>query len=71
MTVASQLAHRRSAAGAEWDLTGALVCVGAGAPIRNFILTRRDPAEMPQWPLVTYVDDITKTLRRGAGHERT
>jgi dihydrofolate reductase len=33
-----------------------------GVPI--FILTRREPDEMPQWPLVTYVDDITDAMTR-------
>jgi dihydrofolate reductase len=33
-----------------------------GVPI--FILTRRDPAEMRQWPLVTYVDDVTTAMTR-------
>ena len=27
-----------------------------------FILTRRDPDEMPQWPLVTYVNDVTSAM---------
>jgi dihydrofolate reductase len=31
-----------------------------GVPI--FILTRRDPDEMPQWPLVTYVNDVTSAM---------
>jgi dihydrofolate reductase len=31
-----------------------------GVPI--FILTRRDPDEMPQWPLVTYVHDVTSAM---------
>ena len=31
-----------------------------GVPI--FILTRRDPAELRQWPLVTYVDDVTTAM---------
>jgi dihydrofolate reductase len=31
-----------------------------GVPI--FILTRRDPAGLPQWPLVTYVDDVTAAM---------
>lgn len=33
-----------------------------GVPI--FILTRTDPAELKQWPLVTYVDDITTAMTR-------
>ena len=33
-----------------------------GVPI--FILTRRDPAELRQWPLVTYVDDVTTAMTR-------
>jgi dihydrofolate reductase len=33
-----------------------------GVPI--FILTRREPAEMPQWPLVTYVNDVTSAVTR-------
>jgi dihydrofolate reductase len=33
-----------------------------GAPI--FILTRRDPAELRQWPLVTYVSDVTTAMAR-------
>jgi dihydrofolate reductase len=33
-----------------------------GVPI--FILTRRDPGEMPQWPLVTYVNDVTSAMAR-------
>jgi dihydrofolate reductase len=33
-----------------------------GVPI--FILTRRDPADLEQWPLVTYVDDVTTAMRR-------
>jgi dihydrofolate reductase len=33
-----------------------------GVPI--FILTRREPDEMPQWPLVTYVDGITDAMTR-------
>ncbi len=33
-----------------------------GAPI--FILTRRDPAELRQWPLVTYVNDVTTAMAR-------
>jgi dihydrofolate reductase len=31
-----------------------------GVPI--FILTRRDPNELRQWPLVTYVDDVTAAM---------
>jgi dihydrofolate reductase len=27
-----------------------------------FILTRRDPDDMPQWPLVTYVNDVTSVM---------
>ena len=33
-----------------------------GVPI--FILTRRDPDGMQQWPLVTYVDDVTTVMAR-------
>jgi dihydrofolate reductase len=33
-----------------------------GVPI--FILTRRDPGEMEQWPLVTYVNDVTEAMNR-------
>ena len=33
-----------------------------GVPI--FILTRQDPAELRQWPLVTYVDDVTTAMAR-------
>ena len=33
-----------------------------GVPI--FFLTRRDPDEMPQWPLVTYVDDVTTAMTK-------
>jgi dihydrofolate reductase len=33
-----------------------------GVPI--FILTRRDPHGMQQWPLVTYVDDVTTAMTR-------
>ena len=33
-----------------------------GVPI--FILTRRDPDEMPQWPLVTYVSDVARAMTR-------
>jgi dihydrofolate reductase len=32
-----------------------------GAPI--FVLSRRPPAAQPQWPGVTYVDDVTKAMR--------
>jgi dihydrofolate reductase len=31
-----------------------------GVPI--FILTRRDPAELPAWPLVSYVSDVTEAM---------
>ena len=31
-----------------------------GAPI--FILTRLDPADLRQWPLVTYVNDVTSAM---------
>jgi dihydrofolate reductase len=31
-----------------------------GVPI--FILTRQDPAELRQWPLVTYVNDVTTAM---------
>ncbi|HEV3472562.1 MAG TPA: dihydrofolate reductase family protein [Actinomycetota bacterium] len=31
-----------------------------GVPI--FILTRRDPADLKQWPLVTYVNDVTRAM---------
>jgi dihydrofolate reductase len=31
-----------------------------GVPI--FILTRRDPDEIEQWPLITYVDDVTTAM---------
>jgi dihydrofolate reductase len=31
-----------------------------GVPI--FILTRHDPAELRQWPLVTYVNDVTTAM---------
>jgi dihydrofolate reductase len=33
-----------------------------GVPI--FILTRRDPDEMPRWPLVNYVHDVTSAMTR-------
>ena len=33
-----------------------------GVPI--FILTRHDPAELRQWPLVTYVNDVTTAMTR-------
>jgi dihydrofolate reductase len=33
-----------------------------GVPI--FILTRHDPADLRQWPLVTYVNDVTTTMTR-------
>jgi dihydrofolate reductase len=33
-----------------------------GVPI--FILTRHDPAELKQWPLVTYVSDVTTAMTR-------
>jgi dihydrofolate reductase len=33
-----------------------------GVPI--FILTRHDPADLRQWPLVTYVDDVTTAMTR-------
>jgi dihydrofolate reductase len=33
-----------------------------GVPI--FILTRRDPGELRQWPLVTYLDDVTTAMTR-------
>ncbi len=39
-----------------------------GVPI--FILTRHDPADLKQWPLVTYVNDVTTAMtraREGAG----
>jgi dihydrofolate reductase len=31
-----------------------------GVPI--FILTRQDPADLKQWPLVTYVNDVTSAM---------
>lgn len=31
-----------------------------GVPI--FILTRQDPARFQQWPLVTYIDDVTRAM---------
>jgi dihydrofolate reductase len=33
-----------------------------GVPI--FILTRRDPDDVRQWPLVSYVDDVTAAMTR-------
>jgi dihydrofolate reductase len=33
-----------------------------GVPI--FILTRHDPADLRQWPLVTYVNDVTTAMTR-------
>jgi dihydrofolate reductase len=33
-----------------------------GVPI--FILTRQDPATLRQWPLVSYVDDVTSAMTR-------
>jgi dihydrofolate reductase len=33
-----------------------------GVPI--FILTRHDPADFRQWPLVTYVDDVTTAMTK-------
>ena len=39
-----------------------------GVPI--FILSRREPAELQQWPLVTYVDDVATAMseaKRAAG----
>jgi dihydrofolate reductase len=33
-----------------------------GVPI--FILTRRDPDDLPQWPLVTYANDVTSAMTR-------
>jgi dihydrofolate reductase len=41
-----------------------------GVPI--FILTRRDPSELQQWPLVTYVDDVRTAMaeaKRAAGEK--
>ena len=29
-----------------------------------FILTRQGPDAMPQWPLVSYVDDVTSAMRQ-------
>jgi dihydrofolate reductase len=34
-----------------------------GVPI--FILTRQDPADLREWPLVTYVDDVASAMTRG------
>jgi dihydrofolate reductase len=31
-----------------------------GVPI--FILTRQDPSDLKQWPLVTYIDDVTAAM---------
>jgi dihydrofolate reductase len=39
-----------------------------GVPI--FIVTRREPADLQQWPLVTYVDDVSRAMaeaREAAG----
>ena len=33
-----------------------------GVPI--FILSRHDPAELRQWPLVTYMNDVTRAMAR-------
>jgi dihydrofolate reductase len=33
-----------------------------GVPI--FILTRQDPEGLPQWPLITYVNDVTTAMTR-------
>jgi dihydrofolate reductase len=33
-----------------------------GVPI--FVLTRRDPDDLPQWPLVSYVDDVGSAMRK-------
>ena len=33
-----------------------------GVPI--FILTRRDPGDLKQWPLVTYLSDVTSAMAR-------
>jgi dihydrofolate reductase len=33
-----------------------------GAPI--FVLTRQEPADLKQWPLVTYVNDVTGAMTR-------
>lgn len=33
-----------------------------GVPI--FVLTRRDPADLEQWPLVTYIDDVRTAMSR-------
>jgi len=33
-----------------------------GVPI--FILTRQDPEGLPQWPLITYINDITTAMTR-------
>ena len=41
-----------------------------GVPI--FILTRQDPGDLKQWPLVTYVDDVTTAMseaKRAAGEK--
>jgi dihydrofolate reductase len=41
-----------------------------GVPI--FILTRHDPDELTQWPLVSYVDDVTRAMtqaKEAAGDE--
>src|SRR5918992_4432889 len=41
-----------------------------GVPI--FILTRNDPDDLRQWPLVTYVNDVTSAMTRAkeaAGHK--
>jgi len=32
--------------------------------VQIFILTRRDSADLTQWPLVTYVDDVTTAMTR-------
>src|SRR3712207_4480991 len=41
-----------------------------GVPI--FIVTRHDPGELRQWPLVTYVDDVASAMAqaRAAGGEK-
>jgi dihydrofolate reductase len=60
----------------EFMATGAVVCgrgtiepAGGwggdhhdGVPI--FVLTRRDPADLRQWPLVTYVNNVTTAMTR-------
>jgi hypothetical protein len=50
--------------GADGNHEGVRRPPGVNGRVPIFILTRRDPEELRQWPLVSYVNDVTDAMTR-------